>query len=90
MTGPLAYIGGKRRVAKQIAAVIAPHRTYIEPFAGGAQVFFQKPPSDVEVLNDLDGEIDVPQDLGRMGWRPIRGTERAHRAPGGRRGARRS
>jgi DNA adenine methylase len=29
----------------------------VEPFAGGAQVFFHKLPSEVEVLNDLDGEI---------------------------------
>jgi len=29
----------------------------VEPFAGGAQVFFHKRPSEVEVLNDLDGEI---------------------------------
>ena len=28
-----------------------------KPFAGGAQVFFRKEPSKVEVLNDLDGEI---------------------------------
>lgn len=33
------------------------HTTYVEPFAGGAQVFFHKEPSKVEVLNDLDGEI---------------------------------
>src|SRR5207244_12734052 len=32
-------------------------RSYVEPFAGGAQVFFHKEPSAVEVLNDLDGEI---------------------------------
>ena len=29
----------------------------MEAFAGGAKVFFRKPPSKVEVLNDLDGEI---------------------------------
>lgn len=31
--------------------------TYVEAFAGGAQVFFHKEPSQVEVLNDLDGEV---------------------------------
>ncbi len=29
----------------------------MEPFAGGAWVLFQKKPSKVEVLNDLDGEL---------------------------------
>jgi DNA adenine methylase len=57
MIGPLSYIGGKRRLAPTIIKLLPPHVTYVEPFAGGAQVFFHKPPSRVEVLNDLDGEI---------------------------------
>jgi len=55
--GPLAYIGGKRRLAPTIASLLPPHRTYVEPFAGGAQVFFHKQPSHIEVLNDLDEEV---------------------------------
>jgi DNA adenine methylase len=57
MIGPLPWIGGKRRVAKRLAALLPPHQTYVEPFCGGAQVFFNKNPSTVEVLNDLDGEL---------------------------------
>lgn len=57
MIGPLAYIGGKNRLAKQIIALFPAHQTYVEAFAGGAQVFFHKEPSQVEVLNDLDFEI---------------------------------
>ena len=57
MIGPLAYIGGKRRLAGLIAALLHPHLTYVEPFAGGAQVLFQKEPSKVEVLNDIDGDV---------------------------------
>ena len=57
MTGPLSYIGGKNRLAKQLITLFPEHTTYVEPFAGGAQVFFHKEPSAVEVLNDLDGEI---------------------------------
>jgi DNA adenine methylase len=57
MIGPLSYIGGKRAIAKQIIALFPEHTTYVEAFAGGAQVFFRKEPSEVEVLNDLDGEI---------------------------------
>jgi len=57
MRGPLAYIGGKRALAKQIIDIFPKHTTYVEAFAGGAQVFFKKEPSKVEVLNDLDGEM---------------------------------
>lgn len=57
MTGPLSYIGGKNRLAKQLITLFPEHTTYVEPFAGGAQVFFHKEPSAVEVLDDLDGEI---------------------------------
>jgi DNA adenine methylase len=57
MPSPLSYIGGKNRLAKQIIEIFPKHTTYVEAFAGGAQVFFQKEPSKVEVLNDLDGEI---------------------------------
>jgi DNA adenine methylase len=57
MTGPLSYIGGKNRLAKAIIEIFPEHKTYVEAFAGGAQVFFHKEPSKVEVLNDRDGEI---------------------------------
>jgi DNA adenine methylase len=57
MRGPLAYIGGKNAIAKEIIASLPEHHTYCEPFAGGAQVFFQKPPAKVEILNDLDGDL---------------------------------
>ncbi len=57
MNGPLSYIGGKRALAKRIIAIFPEHTTYVEAFAGGAQVFFRKQSSKVEVLNDLDKEI---------------------------------
>jgi DNA adenine methylase len=48
---------GKRHLAKRIVAAIPKHRVYVEPFAGGAQVFWAKEPSEVEVLADRDPEI---------------------------------
>jgi DNA adenine methylase len=54
---PIPYIGGKNHLAASIIDLFPAHTTYVEAFAGGAQVLFHKPPSRVEVLNDLDGEI---------------------------------
>lgn len=54
---PLGYLGGKSRLAKRIVERIPPHTCYVEPFCGGAWVYFTKDPSRVEVLNDMDGEL---------------------------------
>ena len=42
-------MGGKRALAKRVIAIFPEHTTYVEAFAGGAQVFFHKEPSKVEV-----------------------------------------
>lgn len=57
MRGPISYVGGKNRLANVIIERIPEHLTYVEAFSGGARVFFRKPPSKVEVLNDLDSEL---------------------------------
>ena len=57
MRGPLNYIGGKSRFISTILPMLPLHTTYVEPFSGGAQIFFRKEPAKVEVLNDLDGEL---------------------------------
>ena len=33
------------------------HHSYLEPFFGSGGVFFNKPRSDIETINDLDGEV---------------------------------
>lgn len=44
-------------MADWIISLMPPHRSYLEPFFGSGAVFFKKPPSRIETINDLDGEI---------------------------------
>lgn len=57
MKTPISYYGGKQTMLKHILPLIPKHNTYTEAFCGGAAVFFAKEPSDVEVLNDINGEL---------------------------------
>jgi DNA adenine methylase len=57
MKPPIAYYGGKSRLAARIAALFPPHDLYIEPFFGSGAVFFAKRPSRFEVINDIDGQV---------------------------------
>lgn len=57
-------VGGKSRLKRQIVSLIPEHTTYVEPFVGGGSVFLAKPPSEREVINDLDMDIaDLYADL---------------------------
>lgn len=53
----IPWIGGKRRLVKYLLPLLPHHTCYVEPFAGGAALFFAKTPSTVEVLNDVNGEV---------------------------------
>jgi DNA adenine methylase len=54
---PFPYFGGKQQIADQIVRVLPAHRHYVEPFCGGLSVLLAKPPSKLETVNDLDGEL---------------------------------
>lgn len=53
----LRYHGGKWRLGPWLLGFLPEHRTYVEPFGGGASVLLQKARSYAEVYNDMDGEV---------------------------------
>lgn len=53
----LKYPGAKWRVAKKIIEFVPEHQFYLEPFFGSGAVFFNKPPSKHETINDIDGMV---------------------------------
>lgn len=58
MSNPIIpWIGGKRRLADRIFPFFPEHKCYVEPFAGGAALFFLRRPAEVEVLNDINGDL---------------------------------
>src|SRR5690349_4140510 len=57
MKPPLTYYGGKQKLAKHILPLIPKHTLYCEPFFGGGAIFFAKEPSEIEVINDNNGDL---------------------------------
>jgi DNA adenine methylase len=56
---PIGYYGGKQKMAKHILPLIPQHNLYCEPFFGGGAIFWAKPPSNVEVINDIKDNVIV-------------------------------
>lgn len=54
---PIRWAGGKSRFRKRIVSLLPEHSCYCEPFGGAGWVLFGKPRSDVEILNDINGEL---------------------------------
>ena len=57
MKTPISYYGGKQRLLSKILPLLPKHRIYTEVFFGGGAVFFGKPKSEVEVINDNNGMV---------------------------------
>ncbi|AKG36115.1 DNA adenine methylase [Paenibacillus durus] len=75
----LHYPGSKWSMANWIISHMPPHTTYLEPYFGSGAVLFNKPPSALETVNDLDGDVvnlfrvirDRPNELAHMvQWTP--------------------
>lgn len=54
---PTSYYGGKQNLVTTILPLIPDHKTYIEPFVGGGAIFWAKPKSGLEVINDYNREL---------------------------------
>lgn len=57
MKALMKYPGSKWGSADWIISHFPEHHSYLEPFFGSGGVFFNKPRSDIETINDLDGEV---------------------------------
>ena len=74
MKPPFSYYGGKIGLAPTIAAMLPPHRVYLEPYFGSGAVLLAKPPSTHEIVNDINAALvtfwrvlrDRPDDLTRV------------------------
>lgn len=51
------YPGSKWSIAKWIISFFPEHHSYLEPFAGSLAVLMNKPRSNIETVNDLDGNV---------------------------------
>lgn len=53
----IKYPGAKWRIADWIISHMPEHKSYLEPFFGSGAVFFRKPPSRIETINDIDDNV---------------------------------
>jgi DNA adenine methylase len=56
-TAALRYPGSKWSLAQEIVSLFGKHYHYIEPYFGSGAVFFSKPVSPHELVNDMNGLV---------------------------------
>ena len=57
MKAVVKYPGSKWSIADWIISLFPDHHSYLEPFFGSGAVLFNKPRSNIETVNDLDGNV---------------------------------
>ena len=57
MKAVMKYPGSKWSIARWIISFFPEHHSYLEPFFGSGAVFFNKPRSHIETVNDLDNNV---------------------------------
>lgn len=57
MKTPISYYGGKQNLITELLPLIPDHEQYVEPFCGGASLFWAKKPSRNEAINDSDERV---------------------------------
>lgn len=57
MNNVLKYPGSKWNIVRQLVDLIPPHHSYVEPYFGSGAVLFNKQPSAIETVNDLEGDV---------------------------------
>ena len=73
MNAVLKYPGAKWSIAEWIISRFPPHHSYLEPFFGSGAVLFHKARSNIETVNDLDGDVVnlfecIRRDPEKLGW----------------------
>ena len=53
----IPYLGGKFELSRVLIPMLAPHKRYIEVFAGGLSMFYRKNKVEWNVVNDKDNDI---------------------------------
>jgi DNA adenine methylase len=54
---PISYYGVKQSILKYIIPLIPKHRVYVESFFSGGAIYWSKEPPEVEIVNDLNGNV---------------------------------
>lgn len=53
----LKYSGSKWNIAGDLVRLIPEHHSYVEPYFGSGALLFNKQPTSIETINDLDSDV---------------------------------